>query len=195
MIATPEQEPAPTNAKKHGALLTLMQHLAADISPYQHANGFRWQHTACTDVNKFKDEAMTPSSRPQVFGFLQNKPPFVHILHSPAKFFELEAAVEHQGKVIAFIGDQLTTNHQHPLALLERNAWDWKTAPIVMDAMAAAAFSAAPASEKDLWKPVGLQSSPESLPCMIYLPTQVAAFALECPRMPWQVIQFVGTLI
>jgi hypothetical protein len=81
------------------------------------------------------------------------------------------------------------------VALLERNAWEWKMAPIVKDAIAAATFFVVSANEKELWKPVGLPSTPESLPPLIYLLTQVAAFALEGPRMLWQVFQFVGNFI
>ena len=102
--------------------------------------------------------------------------------------------MELQGKLIAFIGDWSTTNHPHPISLPEHNAWEWKTAHIVKDAVAVT-FFAAPKNTKEVWKPMGLPHAPESLPRMVYLPTQVAAFALECPRTPWQLFQFVGNLI
>jgi hypothetical protein len=175
------QEPAPPTTMNRGALLKLVQRLATASSPRQLACEFCWQHTARTDTNKFKEEALAPSTRPRVFGFLQTKSPFVHTLHSPAKFFELEAAVELQGKVIAFVCDRSARNQPHPMALPDRNAWEWKTAPIVTDAVAAAAFFAAPEHEKEVWRPAGLQNSQESLPRLLYLPTQVAAFALERP--------------
>jgi hypothetical protein len=97
--------------------------------------------------------------------------------------------------VIAFIGDRLATSHPHQVALPERDAWEWKMAPIMKDAVAAATFFVISANENVLWKLVGLPSTPESLPRLIYLPTQVAAFALEGPCMLWQVFQFIGNFI
>jgi hypothetical protein len=72
----------------------------------------------------------------------------------------------------------------HPVALPERNAWEWKTAAIVNDAVAATMFFAAPGWEKELWKPEGMATLPAALARLIFLPTPIAAYAIERSRMP-----------
>jgi hypothetical protein len=68
------------------------------------------------------------------FWLTQNKSPFIHTLHSPAKFFDLDAPTELQGKVIGFIEDRTAVSHPHPVALPERSIWEWKTAAMVDNA-------------------------------------------------------------
>ena len=61
--------------------------------------------------------------------------------------------------------------------------------------MAAETFFATPEKEKELWKPAGLATSQTALPRLIFLPTPVAAYALESPRTPWELFKFLGTLL
>jgi hypothetical protein len=136
-------------------MLATLQKLARASTPQQLAKEFRWQKLAAGDTAKFREEVLGPSAKPKVFGFLHSKSPFVHTLHSPARFFDLEAATELQGKVVAFVGDRTAVSQPHPVALPERNAWDWKTAAIVTDPILATTFFSMPGREKELWKPEG----------------------------------------
>lgn len=97
--------------------------------------------------------------------------------------------------MIAFIEDQTVMSLPHPVALPENNAWEWKTAAIVDNAVAAAIFFNSSERERELWKPTGMASSMTALPRLIYLPTFVVPFAIERPLTPWELFQFVGTLV
>lgn len=156
-------QPIEGGLARGGRLLQVIQGLAKTSTPQQTANEFRWQQAKSNEATKFRDEALIPSPRPRIFGFLQHKSPYVHTLHSPAKFFDLDTATELQGKIIAFVGDRTAVSQPHPVALPDRNAWEWKTAPIVNDAVAAASFFDTPGNDKELWKPTGRATTPVTL--------------------------------
>jgi hypothetical protein len=119
-------------------------------TPQQIAKEFRWQQQPSIAAAKFRVEVLGPSARPKVLGFIHHKSPFVHRLHSPARFFDLDAAVELQGKVVSFVGDRTAFSQPHPVSLPDRDAWEWKTSAIVNDAVAAVTFFATPEKEKEL---------------------------------------------
>jgi hypothetical protein len=194
-ITTPANTPPAHGHSSQGTLLQLLKRLTLSNTPQQLVKEFRWQQQASGDTTKFRDEVLGPSARPKVFGFTHNKSPFIHVIHSPARFFDLDAAAELQGKVIAFVGDRTTFGQPHPVALPERNAWEWKTAAMVNDPVRATTFFSVPGREKEFWRPEGVATAPVALPRLLLLPTPLAAYASESPRTPWELFKFVGTLL
>lgn len=68
-------------------------------------------------------------------------------------------------------------------------------APMVNDPVAAAAFYGNPGHAKDLWCPQAGATTQESLPRLLFLPSAVAVFALQCPRTPWELHRRVSDLV
>jgi hypothetical protein len=69
-----------------GALQRRLEREAAHCTMEQLAHELQWQPGKEQDQGRFRDKALAPSTRAKLFGFVQARSPFVHILHSPGKF-------------------------------------------------------------------------------------------------------------
>jgi hypothetical protein len=73
-----------------------------------------WQQSAEQNAAAFKEESVAPTSRLQIFAFVQANSPILQFVHTLEKLFDMEAAPKLRGKVVVFVGKKL---HMGPLIL------------------------------------------------------------------------------
>ena len=85
---------------------------------------FEWQQGAgatASAVKKFKEDVSSSPPYLLVFAFMMEGSPFLHILHSVAKFGD-----SINNKICGFVGDRTNDNKPYPVQLQPDNAWTWK---------------------------------------------------------------------
>ena len=65
-----------------------------------------------------------PTSRLRIFACVQANSPVLQLVHTLGTFFDMDAALDLRGKVVALVGEKTPYGSPHLVLLPERNAWE-----------------------------------------------------------------------
>lgn len=169
------------------------------VSPAQTGKELTWQQRAgptSTVSDRFRDEVLAGGPQLHILVYMTEESPFLQVMHSIARFFDIEAGVDVNNKTFGFVGDRTQYREPYPVILPVQNAWRWGEVTVCLERDKAKSFYEGATTTKMCWVP-GDDALRQSvyLPRLLYLPSVLGRFMVNEKCTPWELLGEVERLI
>jgi hypothetical protein len=149
-----------------------------------------------TISDRFREEVLAGGPALHIFVYMTEESPLLQVMHSIARFFDIEAGSDLNNKTFGFVGDRTQYREPYPVILPVQNAWRWGEVTVALDKEKASSFYDSTANKKQCWLP-GDDALRQNiyLPRMLYLPTVLGRFVVRKKCTPWELHLEVERLI
>jgi hypothetical protein len=100
-----------------------------------------------------------------IFVYMMEESPFIQVMHSIARFFDIEAGVDVNNKTFGFVSDHTQYREPYPVILPVQNVRRWGEVTVCLETEKATSFYEAATNTKMCWVP-----GDDALRESIYLP-------------------------